>query len=189
MWNIEHPLSYAQPFPAIFSTSCYTKSLNIVYAFNLGILLLCGDIEINPGPYTVLKCTKASFNQAHEKFGETRGIQCTCISLFDICFSLFKQVSRWDKTDIDYVIEKGDFLYKTQNTQNFLSCDELPRTVIVEHVESDIQFFENRSGILQGELPHFNRLTLFNNLQQEFSGILFLISGVAFSILPKGNFI
>ena len=40
------------------------------------------------------KVIQATFSQGHPKFGRTKGIQYACISLFSICFSILKAVSR-----------------------------------------------------------------------------------------------
>ena len=45
------------------------------------IIFMCGDVEKNSGLYNIAGMVQASFSQGHEKFGVTRGIQCTCISL------------------------------------------------------------------------------------------------------------
>jgi len=112
--------------------------------------MLYGDNESNQGiPYSVLKCIKATFNQGNEKFSHTRGRQCTCISLFSICFSFSKQTSFWNQNDLEYLIEQGDKLSKSQNTSLFLSCGELPRNVEAEHVTTNVDFLENRTGMLQ----------------------------------------
>ena len=62
--------------------------------------------------YSIQKVIPATLSQGHPKFRRTRGIQCTCIFLFKICFSIFKAVSRWGRHEVEYVIEKGDALYK-----------------------------------------------------------------------------
>lgn len=104
------------------------------------------------GPYTILNCIQASFNQGHEKFGETRGIQCTCIALYNICFSVFKDVSLWNKNDLEYIVEKGDELYKSQNTLRYLSCLELPRNVQVEHLQLPVVFKDNFCSTITKEV-------------------------------------
>ena len=38
---------------------------------------------------TPIRAILASFHQGNDKFGETRGIQCSCISLFGIAFTVF----------------------------------------------------------------------------------------------------
>lgn len=106
----------------LFNIFCHTLLKILLFA--------SGDIELNPGPYAILKCIQASFHQGHEKFGNTRGIQCSCISLFSICFSTLKAVSRWTCNDLEYILEQGDTLYKQQNSLDFLSAAEtLPLNV------------------------------------------------------------
>ena len=51
---------------------------------------MCGDVEKNPGPYNIAGIDQASFSQGHEKFGVTRGIYFTRISLYNVWFSGFK---------------------------------------------------------------------------------------------------
>ena len=80
-------------------------------------------------PLTVIK---ASFNQGNDKFGHTKGIQCSCISLFAVSFSVFKNVARWTCHDLEYIVEQGDALYKSTGSTNFLSCPELPRNLYIE---------------------------------------------------------
>ena len=64
--------------------------------------------------------------QGHAKFGETAGIHCTCNALFSLCWSTIKRVSVWKTWDIDYILEKGDQLYKSLNVYTPLCIDELP---------------------------------------------------------------
>ena len=54
------------------------------------------NFQQNKCAYAIQKVIQASFSQGHPEFGRTRGFQCTCISLFSICFSIFKAVSRWN---------------------------------------------------------------------------------------------
>ena len=74
------------------------------------------NFQQNRYAYGIQKVIQATFNQGHPKFGPTRAIQCTCISLFSICFSIFKAVSRWNRHDIEYVIENV-MLYTNCRTQ------------------------------------------------------------------------
>lgn len=147
----------------------------------------CGtSVEVDSGlTYTIIKCTKGSFHQGHEKFSYTRGIQCTCISLYASLFSFFKHVSRWTKNDINCVLEKGDNLYKLQNTTQFLTCTELPRTVSLEGVNMDVNFDHNCFGFfVTSSATSINELisNLRSNLNNK-TRIIFIINGVAVSIL------
>ena len=40
--------------------------------------------------YSVIKSAQRSYNQGHERFGTTAGMQCTCISLFSLCWSVIR---------------------------------------------------------------------------------------------------
>ena len=56
-------------------------------------------------------------------------------------------MSRWNGHDIEYVIEKGDDLCKMQNTNQLLSCTQLPRIFQVEHLLVLVNFVEDCYGI------------------------------------------
>ena len=73
---------------------------------------MCGDVEKNPGSYNIAGIVQACFSQGHEKFGVTRGIQCTCVSLYSVCFSSFKPIFEWSSEDLENVIVKVDQLYE-----------------------------------------------------------------------------
>ena len=90
------------------------------------ILLVCGDIETNPGPYTILKSVQGSFHQADPRLGTNAGTQCVCNSLFSIIWSAIKNVSLWNTTDLDIVLCEATKLYGALDYANqYLSVDDL----------------------------------------------------------------
>ena len=76
-----------------------------------------------------LKITQGSFHQGHEKFGLTRGRQCTCCALFSITFSVVKNPGYWCQGDIDYIVENGDKIFKKLNPTLYLDLDSLPHEI------------------------------------------------------------
>ena len=60
-----------------------------------------------------------------------------------MCFSSFKPIFEWPSEDLEYVIVKGDQLYKEQNTLTLLSCVDLPRIVDIENVKVTVTFLAN----------------------------------------------
>jgi len=60
----------------------FSVRLTIVFFFAAIILLVSGDIEINPGPYTIIKSVQGSFHQADPRLGTNAGTQCVCNYLF-----------------------------------------------------------------------------------------------------------
>ena len=107
------------------------------------------------------------------KFGRTRGIQYTCISLFSICFSL--AVSRWNRHDK----KKGDALYKLQNTDQLIFCTCFSRVVQVEHLLVSVNLLEDNYGFWNDSHEQ-NIINLTRQIlnSQNCTGLLFLTQGV-----------
>ena len=56
-------------------------------------LKLSGDVELNPGPYQIIRPVQGSFNQGNVVlFGETAGRQCACNALLSICWSVVRDI-------------------------------------------------------------------------------------------------
>ena len=91
-------------------------------ALKLLILLTDGDIKSNPRPtFEILKLVQGPFHQGHSKFGHTAGVQCACNSLYALCWSTVKRVTVWTTRDLDYILENGDCLLKTLNSNHALT--------------------------------------------------------------------
>ena len=106
------------------------------------------DIESNPGPksFHVAKIIEGSFHMGHVKFGETAGIQCACNALFSLCWSSVKRVTLWNTWDMDYILEKGDELYKSLNIFTPVNIDELPQHVNIEGCLLTVRLLSQEQG-------------------------------------------
>ena len=62
-------------------------------------------------------------------FGETAGRKCACNALFSICWSVVRDICSWKSVDLDYILVKGDKLYKSLKCHDCLNVDQLPRQV------------------------------------------------------------
>ena len=61
-----------------------------------------------------------------------------------MCFSSFKPIFEWSSEEVEYVIVKGDQLYRTkQNILTLLSCVDLLRIVDIENVKVTVTFLAN----------------------------------------------
>lgn len=80
-------------------------------------------------PYTVLKSIQANFHQGDENFGNTEGSQCAINSLVALCFSTVKIISTWNNVHLNFVLEKGDSIYKNLGFTGNLSFDDLPQSI------------------------------------------------------------
>ena len=113
------------------------------------MILIDGDVESSPGPtYNIQKSVLGSFHQAHAKFGDSAGIQCSCNALYSICFSIIKRVSLWKSADLNYILENGDAIFKTLGVPRSLFITELPHTVAIESTNIDIELLANYFGLL-----------------------------------------
>ena len=136
-----------------------TKALE--NCFNFNYYIMCGNVEKNAEPYRIAGIVQATFSQGHETFGVVRGIQCTSISFYSVCFSSFKPILEWLSDDLEYVIIKGDRLYKEQNRLALLSCVDLPRITDIENVKVTMTFLANVFGFLTEnyQLELFDKIT------------------------------
>ena len=84
------------------------------------------------------------------------------------------------------MIEKGDTLYKTQNTNQLLSCTPLPRVVQVEHLMVPVNVLENFYGIWNGSQEQ-KIINLTRQILNSYNCtvLLFLTEGVCLSVIPS----
>ena len=75
-----------------------------------------------------------SFHQGDKRFGETAGTQCACMALTALCWSVIRKVSIWRVSDVDCILESGDWVYKTLGRFGLLSVDDLPSEISLTDV-------------------------------------------------------
>ena len=78
-----------------------------------------------------------------------------------MCFSSIKPILAWLSEDLEYVIVKGDKLYKKQNRLALSSCVDLPGIVDIENVKVTVTFLANMFGFLTEncQLELFDKIT------------------------------
>ena len=149
--------------------------------FKLLKLLIDGDVESNPGPHHD-KSVLGTFHQGDLKYGDTAGVQCMCNALFSLCWAKVKKVSLWKSFDLDYVLDRGDEVYKQLNKKGFLLILDLPSVVAVEEHPFHVNMIHNETGFLSQNNTGFISASC-NSLLDTGTGILFLINGFTFSII------
>ena len=111
----------------VLNWEIYFVLMILICNFNISFLIVMkllvdGDVESNPGPtYNITKLVKASFHQGNLMFGVSAGMQCTCNALWSICWSKLKNMCYWQPCDLDYILIKGDELFKNLNFYKYLS--------------------------------------------------------------------
>ena len=66
------------------------------------------------------------------KYGMSRGILCSSISLMSVCWT-FESASTWDSFDLDCRLQKGDLLFKSLNKYRYLGMEDLPLEFFIEN--------------------------------------------------------
>ena len=89
--------------------------------------------------YTIIKVVQATHHQGDVKYGISTGrygistgIQCSCMSLVSLRWTLFKSSALCDKFDLDWILGKGDQLFKFIGKFRYLGTDDLPQEFLTE---------------------------------------------------------
>ena len=71
-----------------------------------------------------------------------------CCSLFSICFTIVKQPGRWDNNDLEFILERGENLYKNENWNFNLSLEDLPKIISIFDGKVKVIYLKNEVGYL-----------------------------------------
>ena len=126
------------------------------------------------------KVLQGTFHQGHVMFGETAGRQCSCCSLFAICFTLVKSPGHWNSCDLDFILREGDTLYKAQNTMAHLMATQLPKFVAIFGSDVKINLLENKFGFVSyKQMSSF----LLRPSQAASNGLILFMKGVCIAVM------
>ena len=78
-----------------------------------------------------MKVVQATHHQRDIRYGMLRGIQCSCMSLMSIYWTLLKFASIWDSFDLDCILEKRDLLFKPSIIKVILRWKTYNRSFLV----------------------------------------------------------
>ena len=143
---------------------------------------LSGEKASSDLPTTVSKkFILGSFHQGSAKFGNSSGKQCTCCSLFSIIFSLIKTVGHWTKDDLDFIVCRGDLIYKDINIDDYLLVTDLPKEIALFDSKVEITYLENTFGFISGQ-SWFTDSIFKTPIPVNSNGFLFLTKGLCVSV-------
>ena len=84
-------------------------------------------MALNIRDYTIIKVVQATHHQGDLRYGTTRSIQCSCMSLMSVSWTLFRSPGRWDKLDLDGILGEGDQLFKSLCKFRYHGMKDLPQ--------------------------------------------------------------
>ena len=84
-----------------------------------------------------------------------------------------------DASDLDYVLQNGDILFKSINTNAALNVDELPGNVHIQGCSLNVILLEN---VVLNTTDHMNfRKISFQMKANTGTGVIFFINGYTFA--------
>ena len=70
------------------------------------------DMSLTIRNHTIIKVVQVSHHHGDVRYGASSGIQCSCMSLISVSWTLFKSPGLLNKFDLDCILGKGDQLSK-----------------------------------------------------------------------------
>ena len=96
--------------------------------------------------YTTVTVVQATHHQVNVWCSASRGIQCSCMSLIFVSWTLLKSPGLWDKFDLDHILGKGDQLFKFVGKFRYLWMEGLAQEFLIENSFVNLGFLENKTG-------------------------------------------
>ena len=133
--------------------------------------------------YTIIKLVQATHHQDDVRCGTTRGIQCSCMSLISVSWTLFRSPGRWDKLDLDDILGKGDQLFKSLGKFRYLGMEDLPQEFFLEGFAVNMQFLEIKTGKIAGGVYLLSFVEVVNSVQQIGTGGLLIVNNYILGLI------
>ena len=114
-------------------------------------------------------------------------MQCTSSACFAIIFSAIKKVSLWKATEINYILHKGDMLFKSPDINQPLAVDELIHVVNIEgyNIHTDFLLHSDILGFNDNIFEHIRNL----DSSQTGNDAVFTCGGLSVSLIWGRNWV
>ena len=116
--------------------------------------------------YTIIKVVQATHHRGDVRYGTTRVIQCSCMSLMWVSWTLFRSPGRWDKLGLDSILGKGNQLFKSVGKCRYLGMEDLPEEFFLECFTVNVQFLEIKTGKITTGAYLLSIAEIVNSVQQ-----------------------
>ena len=67
-------------------------------------------MALNIKNYTIIKVVQATHHHVDVRYGASNGLQCSCMSLISVSWTLFKFPGLYDKFDLDCILKEISYL-------------------------------------------------------------------------------
>ena len=105
-----------------------------------------------------------------------------------MCWTTVRKITLWKDFDLDFILHKGDKVYKDVNINRYLNVDELPTKIVIDNSHFDI-FVICAEDFLGSSLLEDTDTIINTDLffSDNVTGIILFIEGYCVSILKESN--
>ena len=139
--------------------------------------------------YTIIKVVQASHHQGDIRYGESRGIQCSCMSFMSVSWILFKSPGICDKFELDSILTRGDQLSKFIGKFRYLRVEDLPQEFLLKNYSMNVKFLENKTGEITAGAYLFSIAEIVNCAQGIGTGALIIVDNYILGLTWGNDYI
>ena len=140
-------------FMKIFKTAEFWKIFILYFIFHI---LYYGtqhlkqksfeDMLLSIRDYTIIKVVQDSHHQGDVRYGASRGIQCSCMLLISVSWTLLKPPGLWNKFDLDCILGKGNQLFRFIGKFRYFGVEDLPQEFMIANCPINVELLESKTG-------------------------------------------
>ena len=82
----------------------------------------CGKLVLSNSDTKIMKVVQPTHQQGDIIYGTVKGVECLCISLMSVFWTLLKSASISNSFDLDCILQKGELLFKFLNNYRNNFC-------------------------------------------------------------------
>ena len=132
---------------------------------------------------TIMKVVQVTHHQGDIRYGMSRCMQCSSMSLMLVYWTLFKSVSKWDSFDLDLALQKWDLSFKSLNNYRHLGMEDLPQEFFIENSSTNVEFLNIRTGKITAGTYVLSIAEIMGDCQQIGTGALLVINNYILGLL------
>ena len=133
--------------------------------------------------YTLINVVQVSHHQGDVRYGASRSIQCSCMSLISVSWTLFKSPGLWNKFNLDYILDKRDQLFKLIGKFRYLGVEDLAQKFMIENCLINVELLENKTGEITAGAYLLSITEIVNSAQQIGTGALLIVNNYILGLI------
>ena len=115
----------------------------------------------------------------------TKVIQCSCMPLISLSWTLFKPPGLWDNFNLDSILGKGGKLFKFISKFRYLGIEGLPQEFFIENSLINVQFLENKTGQITAAVYLLYIAEIVNSVHDIETGALLIVNNYILALISQ----